>query len=62
MYDANDFQVRDNDYRLQIAWANETGWQSNPPTTRKGIRVIVAQALIALATRLTTPIEQLHTA
>jgi hypothetical protein len=62
MYDANDFQVRDNDYQRQIAWANETGWQFNPPMTRKGIRVVVAQALIALATRLITPIEQPHTA
>lgn len=62
MYDANDFQVRVNDYQRQIEWANEAGWQIAAPPTRKGVRVIVAQALIALAARLTTPLEQPHTA
>ena len=62
MYDANDFQVRYSDHQQRIARLNETGWQIAPPTPRKGVRVAIAKALIALATRLTTPMEQAQTA
>jgi hypothetical protein len=54
MYDANDFQVRYSDHRRQMTWVNDEGWKFDPPTTRKGVRAIVAQALVALAIRLSS--------
>jgi hypothetical protein len=62
MYDAADLQVRYDDYERQIARVNETGWQMNRPTTDKGLRVIVAEALIVLAARLSPSIKQVRTA
>jgi hypothetical protein len=62
MYDANDFQVRYSDHRRQMTWVNDQGWKFDAPTTRKGVRAIVAQALIAFAARLTTTMKQPHTA
>jgi hypothetical protein len=62
MYDAMDFQVRYGDHQRQMAWLNAEGWKFDPPTPRKRVRVTLAQALVALATRLTTSMEQPHTA
>jgi hypothetical protein len=55
MYDAAGFQVQYDDHRRQMAWVNDVGWKFDPPTTRTGIRVATAQALVALATRLFPP-------
>lgn len=52
MYGATDFQVRYDDHQRQMAWVNSAGWQFDPPVARKRVRVTVAKALIALATRI----------
>jgi hypothetical protein len=47
-----DFQTHYNDHRRQMAWVNDEGWKFDPPTTRNRMRATVAEALIALATRI----------
>ena len=59
MCDAADFQVQYDDHRRQMAWVNDVGWKFDPPTTRTGIRVATAQALVALATRLFPPVPEI---
>jgi hypothetical protein len=55
MQNMTDFETQYNDHVRQMAWVNNEAWQFDPPTRRKRMRVIVAAALVALATRLFSP-------
>ncbi len=61
MYNATDVQIRYHDHQRQFAWVNDEGWKFDPPRPRTHLREMLAQTLLALATRLAPPTVQPRT-